>query len=33
VLDEALPQFVKNEFDAFLECGIRGSRLPDTSLR
>jgi hypothetical protein len=22
VLDEALPQFVKDEFDAFLECGM-----------
>ena len=22
-----LPQFVKDEFDAFLECGIRGPRL------
>ena len=28
-----LPQFVKDEFDAFLECGIPGPRLPAPALR
>ena len=28
-----LPQFVKDEFDAFLECGILGPRLPAPALR
>ena len=28
-----LPQFVRDEFDAFLECGRPGPRLPAPALR
>jgi hypothetical protein len=28
-----LPQFVKDEFDAFLKCGILAPRLPAAELR
>ena len=28
-----LPQLVKDEFDAFLECAIRAPRLPAAALR